>query len=190
MLRIGIYLLTCLGLALLIVVLIGVLACGWEPDALAGPSAIIAAAIAGSVAIRASVTWSEQRRRDADASARRHHEEVYASLVMHLISAFNATGAQVQRLPEAVVRANVATWGSGPVVSRLAAYERKLYALPDSPDNGATGGTSKRPQSIAQKQSVQRAVADVILAVRAELQLPPVDREVLLVMLFEDYQPG
>jgi len=146
---------------------------GW-PVSVVGPGAgLIAAALAGLVALRGVQTWRDKQAEHAAAATRENRSRVYEQVLAHIIRSF-AGGPSLDQEP--VVRAMAASWASPDTLHALADWFR--YAKRNSGDN------HNRSHSF-----------EVVYRVAAAMRLDidpgtDVSKDDILGMIFNDYDPA
>lgn len=161
------------GLLLVIGGLRGTGTIGW-PSSVVGPGAgLIAAAVAGLVALRGVQTWRDKQAEHAAAATRENRSRVYEQILAHIIGSF-AGGTPPDQEP--AVRAMAASWASAGTLQALADWFR--YASLSS------GEGSNKSHSF-----------EVVYRVAAAMRLDidpgtAVSKDDILRVIFNDYDPA
>lgn len=127
------YLCAALGLAGSILVVGGLPGTGtteWPVTVVAPGAALMAAALAGFVALRGVQTWRDKQAEHAASATRENRSRVYEQVLAHMIRSFSGGG---QASDEAVVRAMAASWASAQTLEALADWFR--YARRETESN-------------------------------------------------------
>lgn len=164
-------------LLILGVVISGLTACGsLEPAVMA---VILASVTAGLVALSINETVQQRADREARTKLRERREDVYISVVDHLLNSFGGSQSET----EFHVRARIALWASPEFVDAYAQWKENISRY------AGQGVVSIPPED---KQSIQESLGKVVRLARKDLGveaggvgLPSV--ESLAGILFDDY---
>lgn len=155
---------------------------GWGHSLISPGGTLAAAGVAGLVATRSVVTWSQQRQRDSESAEYRHREEVYGEVIDQMTAVFLGG---VDLVKDSKTRAKAGLWADPATIEALARWRETIHPIGQ---RGGEVGELKEP--------VMTAYYNVVLAMRRELsagkgeigQAMP-GRDFLLRSIFDDRPP-
>ena len=139
---------------------------------------LLAALIAGFVALSINETVASRKKAEVAATLRGQRQQVYQDLLSHMLQSFQG-GPQRS---EWEVRAQIAVWGSPELLREYSNWRRHVNRI-----IGRSGSSQVPPH---EKPALQESIARVCLAARQDLEIPvggePTTSEIAHVF-FDDY---
>lgn len=152
----------------------------WDLVPTAAGGAIVASCVAGLIALTVSETVTQRRAREVETVLRNHREQVYEGLIQHMVGIFSGSSPAGR---ESEVRAAAAVWANGEVIDKLAAWNNRTAEIMKK-----SGGAV----SLAERPQLQEQLAELVVAVRADLAdlqsaRGEPSKERIARMIFNDY---
>jgi hypothetical protein len=164
-----------LGIVLVLGATPGTATTDWPVSLVAPGAGLMAAGLAGLVALRSVQTWTEKQAEHAALATRDNRSRVYEQVLAHMISSFTGGAPKAQ---ESLVRAMAASWASEETLKALGDWFRFAARYSREP---------VVPKHYA-FELIYRVAAATRVDVDPEGKKPSKDD--LLKMIFNDYDPS